>query len=180
MSSAQAPAPGVSLSPARLLTTASSTSTSCQFQFFGDDAEIAHQVLHIYCAKGHNNFRSASIPVQRLFVHIRRLVDAGYKVGVVRQTETAALKKASTTKSKVFTRELSALYTKVRPAARGLPLLHIAEPPPTTPFPAQPLPRSRRSWARRLVTMPAWATLQPPQITFSASMSSPRARSRSK
>jgi DNA mismatch repair ATPase MutS len=70
-------------------------------------------VLNIYCAKGHNNFRSASIPVQRLFVHIRRLVDVGYKVGVVRQTETAALKKVSTTKSKVFTRELSALYTKV-------------------------------------------------------------------
>lgn len=66
-----------------------------------------------YWHTGHNNFRVASIPVQRLFVHVRRLAEAGFKVGVVKQTETAALKKMGATKSKVFTRELSALYTKV-------------------------------------------------------------------
>jgi len=40
------------------------------------------------------------------------LVSAGFKVGVVSQTETAALKKVSTTKSTLFTRQLTGLYTK--------------------------------------------------------------------
>eukprot|EP00043_Microstomoeca_roanoka_P000865 m.29608 g.29608 ORF g.29608 m.29608 type:complete len:1050 (-) comp10541_c0_seq3:224-3373(-) len=83
-----------------------------KYQFFGRDAEVAAEVLHIFCAEGHNNFKTASIPVHRLFVHVRRLVEAGYKVGVVKQTETAALKKAGSNKSKPFTRELSAMYTK--------------------------------------------------------------------
>ncbi|EGD77860.1 hypothetical protein PTSG_12896 [Salpingoeca rosetta] len=83
-----------------------------KYQFFGRDAEIAADVLNIFCASGHNNFKIASIPVHRLFVHVRRLVDAGYKVGVVKQTETAALKKASANKSKPFTRKLAAMYTK--------------------------------------------------------------------
>ena len=41
-----------------------------------------------------------------------RLVAAGYKVGVVKQTETAALKAASEKKSGPFSRELTALYTR--------------------------------------------------------------------
>ena len=41
-----------------------------------------------------------------------RLVVAGYKVGVVKQTETAALKAASQRKSGPFSRELSGLYTR--------------------------------------------------------------------
>eukprot|EP00045_Choanoeca_perplexa_P010758 m.111402 g.111402 ORF g.111402 m.111402 type:complete len:1062 (+) comp15382_c0_seq4:58-3243(+) len=83
-----------------------------KYQFFGDDAQIASNVLSIVCSHGHNNYRSASIPVQRLFVHTRRLCEAGYKVGVAKQTETAALKKAGSNKSKPFTRAISALYTQ--------------------------------------------------------------------
>ena len=37
---------------------------------------------------------------------------AGYKVGVVQQTETAALKAVSATKSGPFARKLTALYTR--------------------------------------------------------------------
>ena len=37
---------------------------------------------------------------------------AGYKVGVVKQTETAALKAASDKKSGPFSRELTGLYTR--------------------------------------------------------------------
>ena len=37
---------------------------------------------------------------------------AGYKVGVVKQMETAALKAASDNKSGPFTRELTELYTR--------------------------------------------------------------------
>ena len=40
-----------------------------------------------------------------------RLVAAGYKVGVVNQTETAALKAVSANKSQPFSRELTGLYT---------------------------------------------------------------------
>ena len=41
-----------------------------------------------------------------------RLVAAGHKVGVVKQTETAALKAVSDRKSGPFSRELTALYTR--------------------------------------------------------------------
>jgi hypothetical protein len=37
------------------------------------------QVLNCYCYTDHN-FLTASIPVPRLPVHVRRLVQAGYKV----------------------------------------------------------------------------------------------------
>ncbi|KAK6179330.1 hypothetical protein SNE40_011717 [Patella caerulea] len=82
-----------------------------KYRFFGQDAEIAARVLKIYCHMDHN-FMTASIPTHRLFVHVRRLVTAGYKVGVVKQMETAALKAAGDNKNTPFTRKLSALYTK--------------------------------------------------------------------
>jgi DNA mismatch repair protein MSH3 len=58
------------------------------------------------------HFLTASIPVARLGVHIRRLVSQGYKVGVVQQTETAALKSVGSNKNAPFTRKLTRLYTK--------------------------------------------------------------------
>lgn len=57
-------------------------------------------------------FASASIPVHRLHVHVKRLVAAGYKVGVVRQLETAALKAAGENRNAPFVRKLTNLYTK--------------------------------------------------------------------
>lgn len=59
-----------------------------------------------------DRFASASIPVHRLPVHAKRLVAAGHKVGVVRQIETAALKKAGDNRNAPFTRKLTNLYTK--------------------------------------------------------------------
>lgn len=41
-----------------------------------------------------------------------RLVGAGYKVGIVKQVETAAIKARSSTKSKLFVRKLVAMYTR--------------------------------------------------------------------
>jgi DNA mismatch repair protein MSH3 len=100
-----------------------------QFRFFGRDAEIAASELNIMCLPD-RCFMTASIPTQRLFIHVRRLVNAGHKVahllcrhrrwlilskvGIVRQTETAAIKKNSASKSTVFTRELTEMYTKAR------------------------------------------------------------------
>ncbi|NXX73837.1 MSH3 protein, partial [Urocolius indicus] len=82
-----------------------------KYRFFGDDAEIAAKELNIYCHQDHN-FMTASIPSHRLFVHVRRLVASGYKVGVIKQMETAALKAAGENKSSLFSRKLTALYTK--------------------------------------------------------------------
>eukprot|EP01119_Soliformovum_irregulare_P002658 TRINITY_DN1290_c0_g2_i1.p1 TRINITY_DN1290_c0_g2~~TRINITY_DN1290_c0_g2_i1.p1 ORF type:complete len:972 (-),score=331.02 TRINITY_DN1290_c0_g2_i1:43-2811(-) len=81
-----------------------------KYKFFGDDAEIASKVLNIY-ANMKKNFMEASIPVHRLSVHLSRIVNAGYKVGVVNQTETAALKAVGSNKGGPFTRELTSLYT---------------------------------------------------------------------
>ncbi|OLL23734.1 DNA mismatch repair protein msh3, partial [Neolecta irregularis DAH-3] len=82
-----------------------------KFKFYGDDAKIASQILNIACLMS-GNFFSASIPVHRLSIHVRNLVNAGHKVGVVRQVETAALKASSDTKNKLFERKLTNLYTK--------------------------------------------------------------------
>lgn len=82
-----------------------------KYRFFGNDAETAARVLGIFAYYNHN-FLSASVPTFRLHVHVRRLVEAGYKVGVVRQTETAALKAHGANKAGPFTRGLSALYTR--------------------------------------------------------------------
>ncbi|XP_031261305.1 DNA mismatch repair protein MSH3 [Pistacia vera] len=82
-----------------------------KYRFFGEDAEIAAKVLGIYAHEDHN-FMTASIPTFRLNVHVRRLVSAGYKVGVVKQTETAAIKAHGPSRLGPFGRGLSALYTK--------------------------------------------------------------------
>lgn len=95
-----------------------------KFRFFGEDAKIASQNLSIMCIPGKmrfdehpseahlDKFASASIPVPRLHVHVKRLVSAGYKVGIVRQRETAALKAAGENRNAPFVRELTNLYTK--------------------------------------------------------------------
>jgi len=81
-----------------------------KFRFFGDDAETAARVLRIYSHFDHN-FLTASVPVFRLAFHVRRLVAAGYRVGVVRQMETAALKKADSG-SGTFRRQLTEVYSR--------------------------------------------------------------------
>ncbi|KAI9809749.1 MAG: Mismatch repair protein msh3 [Sarcosagium campestre] len=95
-----------------------------KFRFFGEDARIAAKELSIVCIPGKfrydehfseahlDRFASASIPVHRLHVHVKRLVSAGHKVGVVRQLETAALKAAGDNRNAPFVRKLTNLYTK--------------------------------------------------------------------
>jgi len=95
-----------------------------KFKFFGEDARAAAKALSIVCIPGKfrydehpseahlDRFASASIPVHRLPVHVKRLVAAGHKVGVVRQVETAALKKAGDNRNTPFIRKLTNMYTK--------------------------------------------------------------------
>ncbi|XP_041855625.1 DNA mismatch repair protein Msh3 [Melanotaenia boesemani] len=82
-----------------------------KYRFFGEDAEIAAKELNIVCHLDHN-FMTCSIPTHRLFVHVRRLVSHGHKVGVVKQTETSAIKASGSNRNTLFTRQLSAMYTK--------------------------------------------------------------------
>jgi DNA mismatch repair protein MSH3 len=95
-----------------------------KFRFFGEDARTAAKELSIVCIPGKmrfdehpseahlDRFASASIPVHRLHVHVKRLVTAGHKVGVVRQLETAALKAAGDNRNAPFVRKLTNIYTK--------------------------------------------------------------------
>ncbi|CAJ1069112.1 DNA mismatch repair protein Msh3 isoform X1 [Xyrichtys novacula] len=82
-----------------------------KYRFFGEDAEIAAKELNIFCHLDHN-FMTCSIPTHRLFVHVRRLVSHGHKVGVVKQTETSAIKASGANRNALFSRQLTALYTK--------------------------------------------------------------------
>lgn len=82
-----------------------------KYRFFGEDAETASRVLHIFSHPDHN-FLVASIPTHRLHIHVRRLVEAGHKVGVVRQTETAAIKAAGSNRSAPFERRVTNVYTQ--------------------------------------------------------------------
>ena len=50
-----------------------------KFRFFGEDAEVAARECNIF-AYPDRNFMTASIPVPRLRVYVRRLVEAGHKV----------------------------------------------------------------------------------------------------
>ena len=95
-----------------------------KFKFFGEDARVAAKELSIVCIPGKfrydehpseahlDRFASASVPVHRLHVHVKRLVGAGHKVGVVRQLETAALKAVGDNRNAPFTRKVTNLYTK--------------------------------------------------------------------
>ena len=95
-----------------------------KFRFFGEDARTAAKELSIVCIPGKfrydehpseahlDRFASASIPVHRLHVHVKRLVAAGHKVGVVRQLETAALKAVGDNRNTPFVRKLTNVYTK--------------------------------------------------------------------
>ena len=95
-----------------------------KFRFFGEDARVAAKELSIVCIPGRfryddhpsethlDRFASASIPVHRLHVHVKRLVTAGHKVGVVRQLETAALKAVGDNRNAPFVRKLTNVYTK--------------------------------------------------------------------
>ncbi|GAB7359347.1 hypothetical protein MBLNU230_g5998t1 [Neophaeotheca triangularis] len=95
-----------------------------KFRIFGEDARTAAKELSIVCIPGKfrydehpseahiDRFASASFPVHRLHVHVKRLVSAGHKVGVVRQLETAALKAVGDNRNKAFERGLTNVYTK--------------------------------------------------------------------
>ncbi|OBA20456.1 hypothetical protein METBIDRAFT_78831 [Metschnikowia bicuspidata var. bicuspidata NRRL YB-4993] len=92
-----------------------------KYKFFGQDAVVAAQLLNIMLIPGnialdertHERYAYCLIPDVRLHIHLQRLLNHGLKVGVVKQTETAAERGADGPgKSAVFLRHISAVYTK--------------------------------------------------------------------
>lgn len=82
-----------------------------RMRFFGDDALKAAKALGIYAHKDHN-FMVASIPTYRCTYHCQRLLSAGLKVAIVRQTETAALRKGTSSSNKTFDRKVAGIFTQ--------------------------------------------------------------------
>lgn len=90
-----------------------------KFKFFGEDAVVASHLLNIMLIPGnlkldertHDRFAYCSIPDNRLHIHLQRLLNHGLKVGVVKQTETAAIKNVES-KSGLFERTMTGVYTK--------------------------------------------------------------------
>lgn len=116
-----------------------------RYKFFGNDAKVCKSCLVLggmvdkeqvaakelgMVAYNDRNFLVASIPTERLSVHLKksvpvviriktlfnvvncyRLLARGYRVGVVNQAETAALKKVSENRNAPFDRKLTHLYT---------------------------------------------------------------------
>jgi hypothetical protein len=72
-----------------IATRAATVQCGYKFRFFGEDAELAARCLNIYAFADHN-FMTASIPIHRLHVYVRRLVRQGNKVAVVRQVRKHA------------------------------------------------------------------------------------------
>ncbi|OCF34115.1 DNA mismatch repair protein MSH3 [Kwoniella heveanensis BCC8398] len=111
-----------------------------KYKFHGDDAKIAGKELGIVAFPS-RNFYTASIPTHRLHIHVKKLISLGYKVGVISQTETAALKKVGDNRNAPFTRELTHLFTAATyvedpslPSSSTLlddPVLPGSAPPPT-------------------------------------------------
>lgn len=92
-----------------------------KFKFFASDAVVASQLLNIMLIPGniklddttHDKLAYCSIPDNRLHIHLQRLLNHGLKVGVVKQTETAAIKSVEgSSKSGLFERRVTGVYTK--------------------------------------------------------------------
>lgn len=90
-----------------------------KYKFFGEDGVTASKILNIMLVPGNmhhdiikeDRFAYCSIPDNRLHIHLKRLLNCGLKVGVVKQTETAAIK-AVDSKSGLFEREITGIYTR--------------------------------------------------------------------
>ncbi|KAJ6252234.1 DNA mismatch repair protein msh3 [Anaeramoeba flamelloides] len=82
-----------------------------RFLLFDKDAEIVSKILNIQPYQS-NNLLNCCIPVQRIYVHIQRVLEQGYKVGVIKQVESAAEHEFSDKKSTLIKRDLTEVYTK--------------------------------------------------------------------
>ena len=81
-----------------------------KYKVYGEDARLARALLRVVAFVDYS-FLSLMVPAVRVAFHVRRLVAAGHRVGLVRQTEVAAVKALSDTRSRPFARALTDIYT---------------------------------------------------------------------
>lgn len=81
-----------------------------KYKLYGEDARLARALLRVVAFVDHS-FLTAMVPAVRVAFHVRRLVAAGHRVGLVRQTEVAAVKALSDARSRPFARALTDIYT---------------------------------------------------------------------
>ncbi|ODV64537.1 mismatch repair protein MSH3 ASCRUDRAFT_74141 [Ascoidea rubescens DSM 1968] len=96
-----------------------------KYIFYASDAVIASETLHIMLMAGklsidfnnpnqndykYDKLAHSSIPIERLHIHIKRLISHGFKVGVVEQIESSNVKKLNNDR-KLFKRDLTQVYT---------------------------------------------------------------------
>ncbi|PPQ79804.1 LOW QUALITY PROTEIN: hypothetical protein CVT26_012571 [Gymnopilus dilepis] len=104
-----------------------------KYVFYGDDAKIAAKELGMV-AHMDRNFLVASIPVHRRDVHLKKLLSRGYRVGIISQIETAALKKISDNRNAPFERRLTHLYTAATSYVDDLDSVDEVEKYAVSPF----------------------------------------------
>jgi DNA mismatch repair protein MSH3 len=91
-----------------------------KYKFFMQDAVVVARILNIMLVPGkvnlddssHERLAYCSIPDNRIHVHLQRLLGQGLKVGVIKQTETAAIKTVDGNKNSLFERKLTGVYTR--------------------------------------------------------------------
>lgn len=91
-----------------------------KYKFFMQDAVVVARILNIMLVPGkvnlddscHDRLAYCSIPDNRIHVHLQRLLGQGHKVGVIKQTETAAIKTVDGNKNSLFERKLTGVYTR--------------------------------------------------------------------
>lgn len=79
-------------------------------KFYGRDSRVISRRTGIMCIPG-QPFEYSSIPYTRVDVYIHRLVEMGYHVGFADQ-ESAAVRAVEGSKSGIFTRTISQLYSR--------------------------------------------------------------------
>lgn len=78
-----------------------------KYKFFGEDAKIVSKLINIMLIpNGDDRFDYCSIPDNRLHVHLKKILDYGHIVGVVKQTQSSFEAKG------LFQRELTGIYSK--------------------------------------------------------------------
>jgi DNA mismatch repair protein MSH3 len=89
-----------------------------KYKLFGEDAKIASKILNIMYISGSEDldqqFAYCSFPDFKLHINLKRLLNHGHKIGVVKQMESAIVKEIekSSKSSDVMRREVTAVYTK--------------------------------------------------------------------
>ncbi|CAX44064.1 MutS protein homolog, putative [Candida dubliniensis CD36] len=88
-----------------------------KYKVFGINALKVSQILNIMYITNDiedSRFHYCSIPDTRLHIHLQRILNHGYKVGIVKQIESSIIKQIEKTSksSDVMRRELTRVYTK--------------------------------------------------------------------